>query len=383
VNTGVQGGTFNLSGSGNLTVGSGSGLYIGRSDNAGTANNTTNLFNQTGGTASVSTLAMGGKTGGSTGVSSTLTLTGGTFSAGTFSVLAAGNTNTAVINIGGTADVTLPALPTARGTSSTATLNFDGGTLRPAAASTTYISGLTNAFILDGGAKIDVASGNDITITQNLLTDVSSTGGGLTKDGVGSLTLTGTNTYTGVTAVSAGKLVVNGNISTSSLTTVAATAALGGTGTVGAVTISGILAPGNSIGTITSIGDVTWNDNDAWVFELGTSASTLALANSGSSIQDMLNITGIGSDFLKGSGSSFTFDFANTGAVGFYKLVDWAGTSNFSSSDFVATNLTSGLTGTFTVDGGTSALYLNVVPEPRAALIGGLGLLALLRRRRE
>ena len=50
--------------------------------------------------------------------------------------------------------MTLPAFPTARGTSSTATLNFDGGTLRPAAASGAYISGLTNAFILDGGAKI-------------------------------------------------------------------------------------------------------------------------------------------------------------------------------------------------------------------------------------
>ena len=341
------------------------------------------MFNQTGGTASISTLTMGGNAGGSTGVSSTLTLTGGTFSASAFTVLAAGNTNTAVINIGGTADVTLPALPTARGTSSTATLNFDGGTLRPFAASTNYIGGLTNAFIKAGGAKIDVASGKDITITQNLLTDVSSTGGGLTKDGVGSLTLTGANTYTGATAVSAGKLVVNGNISTSSLTTVAATAGSGR---------NGHRRRGDHQRHSRSRQlhrhdhlhwDVTWNDNDAWVFELGSSASTLALANSGSSIQDMLNITGLGSDFLKGTGSSFTFDFANTGAVGFYKLVDWAGTSNFSDGDFLATNLTSGLTATFTVDGGTSALYLNVVPEPNAAaLVGGFGMLALLRRRR-
>ena len=379
VNSGLEA-TFNLSGSGNLTVSSGR-LQIGRSD--WTSSNTSNLFNQTGGMASISTLTMGGNSGGSAGVASTLTLTGGTFSASSFTILAAGNTNTAVINIGGTADVTLPALPTGRGSGSTATLNFDGGTLRPFAASSNFIGGLTNAFILDGGAKIDVASGNDITITQNLLTDTVSTGGGLTKDGVGMLTLSGTNTYTGATAVSAGKLVVNGNISTSSLTTVAATATLGGTGTIGAASISGILAPGNSIGTITATGDVTWNDNDAWVFELGSAASTQALANSGSSIQDMLNITGIGSDFLKGSGSSFTFDFASSGAVGFYKLVDWAGTSNFSADDFLATNLTSGLTATFTVDGGTSALYLNVVPEPNAAaLVGGFGMLALLRRRR-
>jgi autotransporter-associated beta strand protein len=205
----------------------------------------------------------------------------------------------------------------------------------------------------------------------------------LTKTTGGTVTLTGVNTYTGATAVNQGKLVINGNISTSVLTTVATGATLGGTGTVGVLTVNGILAPGNSIGTMTATGDVTWNDNDAWGFELGTSASTLSLANSGLSTQDLLNITGGGSDFLKGSGSSFTFDFANGGAVGYYKLVDWAGTTTFVGGDFVATNLLSGLTGTFIVDSGTSALYLNVVPEPNvAALIGGFGILGLLRRRR-
>lgn len=45
---------------------------------------------------------------------------------------------------------------------------------------------------------------------------------------------------------------------------------------------------------------------------------------------------------------------------------------------------TPGLTGTFTVDGGTSALYLYVVPEPdTATMVGSLGVLALLRRRRK
>ena len=208
VNNGAIGGTFNLSGSGSLTVGGGSTLYIGRADWSGSADNTTNLFNQTGGTATVNTLSMGGRVGGSSGVASTLTLTGGTFSASAFTNLAVGNTNTAVINIGGTADVTLPAFPTVRGTSSTAALNFDGGTLRPSVASTTYISGLTNAFIKAGGANFDVATGKDITITQELLTDATSVGGGLTKAGVGALTLAGTNTYTGATTISAGTLSV-------------------------------------------------------------------------------------------------------------------------------------------------------------------------------
>ena len=201
------GGTFNLSGTGvlNMVTGGNSILQIGRSD--AIANNTTNVFNQTGGTANVGILGMGGAASGSAGVSSTLTITAGTFSANSFTILAAGGTNDAIINIGGTADVTLPAFPTARGASSTATLNLDGGTLRPSAANATYISGLTNAFIKAGGANFDVPTGRNITVSQSLLTDLVSLGGGLSKSNAGVLTLSGTNTYTGLTTVTGGGLV--------------------------------------------------------------------------------------------------------------------------------------------------------------------------------
>ncbi len=205
--------TFNLSGPSvlNMTAASGGGgdaiLQIGRSDSA--ASNTSNLFNQTGGTANVGILAMGGKAGGATGVISTLTLTGGTFSANQFTVMGAGNTNAIAINIGGSADVTLPAFPTtALGTSSTATINFDGGTLRPGVTSTNYLGSISSAFIKAGGANFDVASAKDITITQNLSTHATSTGGGLTKSGAGALTLSVANTYTGGTALNAGTIQI-------------------------------------------------------------------------------------------------------------------------------------------------------------------------------
>ena len=113
------------------------------------------------------------------------------------------------MNIGG-ADVTLPAFPTARGGGTTATISFNGGTLKPAAASATYLGGLTNAFIKAGGARFDTTNGS-ITITQGLLTDVSSLNGGLTKAGTNTLTLAGVNTYTGNTLVSGGTLALADN----------------------------------------------------------------------------------------------------------------------------------------------------------------------------
>ena len=239
-----------------------------------------------------------------------------------------------------------------------------------------------------GTAQLDLGASArtfDITGTMTINPTIIGTGGGINKTNTGTLTLTGTNTYTGATNVSNGALIVNGNISTSSLTTVAAGATLGGTGTIGVATINGILAPGNSIGTLTATGDVTWNANpsNAWAYELGLSAADLTLANT-TGTRDLLDITGAGSDFLKGTGSGFTFDFTNTGEVGYYKLVDWIGTTNFVDTDFTATNLASGLTGSFIVDSTTSALYLNVnaIPEPSIALLSGLGALLLLRRRR-
>jgi len=204
--------------------------------------------------------------------------------------------------------------------------------------------------------------------------------------GTVNLTRAAGNTYNGTTTVSSGTLLASntsGSVTGTGALTVATGAALGGPGFIsGATTINGAVNPGNGgIGTLTVGNDVTWNAGNAWNFELGTAAATLTLADT-TGTRDLLNLTGAGNDFQRGTGSGFTFDFANSGAVGWYKIVDWASTTTFVASDFTATNIAGGLTGTFTVDSGTSALYLNVIPEPSSALLGGLGMLALLRRRR-
>jgi autotransporter-associated beta strand protein len=81
-----------------------------------------------------------------------------------------------------------------------------GGALSAAVGQTSFMQGL-NQVVVQSGAVIDTA-GHIITIAQNLEhdTDGPATDGGLTKQGLGTLKLLGTNTYTGATKVQGGTL---------------------------------------------------------------------------------------------------------------------------------------------------------------------------------
>jgi fibronectin-binding autotransporter adhesin len=173
-------------------------------------------------------------------------------------------------------------------------VNFNGGTLRALANQPNFIATLTTANVQAGGLVVD-SNGFDVGSNQAF-----SGSGGLTKQGAGVLTLSGSNAYSGTTAVQAGSLLVTGSHTGGGAYNVASQATLGGTGTISAgVTVNGSLAPGTSIGPLTVNGNVDFGSSGIFDVEINAATHTadLLVVNGNlnlSGLSDMLKLTLIG-----------------------------------------------------------------------------------------
>ncbi|MCX6889052.1 MAG: autotransporter domain-containing protein [Verrucomicrobia bacterium] len=132
--------------------------------------------------------------------------------------------------------------------------------------------------------------------------------GGLWKNGTGTLTLTGVNTYTGNTNVEVGKLVVNGSLS--SAVRILKNGSFGGNANiVGNLTNLGTLAPGNSPGTINITGnylEAGTLDIEVWGLTAGTQHDQV-IASGTATFQTGSN--------LKVTKTGGTFDLGRTESV--------------------------------------------------------------------
>jgi len=147
---------------------------------------------------------------------------------------------------------------------------------------TSLSSGAMTAGSIEGAGTFSLGSNQLIVGSNNLSTTVSGvirgTGGALVKVGSGTLTLDGSNSYTGATVVAGGTLAVTGDISSSSGVLVGPTAMLSGTGTVpGLLVAGGTLMPGQSVGTLNVRGSLVFTS--AATYLININATTASLTN--------------------------------------------------------------------------------------------------------
>jgi autotransporter-associated beta strand protein len=300
----------------------------------------------------------------------------------------AGNLGSAQIKIGSAGSLEFDSLAVNNGSANTFAnaISLDGqaATLNNSGSGKVVLSGsiASNGGLLGfTGGSFDVQGG----ITG---------AGSLRKEGTGTLTLSGANTYTGNTIVSGGALAINGSVSGASNVIVETGGTLKGSGSIGgSLDISGSLAVGNSPGVLTSSGTTNFNSSSMFEWEIDTSQSNPE-SNRGVAY-DGLNTTA-----LTGSGAVFkilltgTEDFADPfwsqdrvwtdifkSVDGSSSLSDWS--SVFSGGfqySYNGQSVAPTSHGSFTVSG--SSLNWSAVPEPSNAVLGLVAASVLLRRRR-
>ena len=274
---------------------------------------------------------------------------------------------------------------------------ISAGTLQIGAGGTTGKLSTSSAIVNNSNLTINrsdsVMQGTDFSNA-----DITGTGF-LTIDGTGTTTLTSANSYSGGTTVGAGAdLRINGDQTGAGTVTIAATGKLGGSGSViGGINVSGILSPGNSIESL-GAGALSFSTGSTYAYEFQTlglngdltySSSTLNIASG-----TILTLTDLGISTVLASGSKLTL-ISSVGAwnLGLFSYDAGAGLATLADDSditlganiwrFNYNDTVAGSNFTGDITGATNYITMTVIPEPNvAALLGGLGTLFLLRRRR-
>ncbi len=198
-------------------------------------------------------------------------------------------------------------------------------TANVAASANLFITNLARLASLNGNGTVTVSNGNNLTIGAN---GANSNFGGqlngkgwLTKSGTGSLVLSGNNTLTGQTSVSAGSLRVDGALASTNVL-VYSGAALGGTGSIA--------------------GDVTLMSNASLNL---TDGHTLSVGSMGLGTQSIVNAS-LGAPALGGGtalvnvagnlvlGGTLNISDAGGFGTGVYRLMNYGGSLTNSGMRF-------------------------------------------------
>lgn len=245
-----------------------------------------------------------------------------------------------------------------------------GGTLD--VAQTETIGGLFDGLVY-GGTGFVTLSGGDLIINNGAFSGAISGSGGIEKIGTGTLTLSGTNTFTGPATVTDGTLVLSGGSAIGDTTAVVvnATSTTSGTLQVDTAETIGSLA-GNGGSVVLNAGLTTGGDNTDTSYagvisgtgsltKEGTGIFTLTGANTyggGTTVNNGTlagNTTSLQGDILVNASGTLLFDQAANGTYS-GDLTGTGTVTKISAGTLTLTGLNTGFGGTTNLNGGTVSI---------------------------
>ncbi|MBS0538759.1 MAG: autotransporter domain-containing protein [Proteobacteria bacterium] len=177
------------------------------------------------------------------------------------------------------------------------------------------LTGVSGSTIALGAKTLTAGTSNDTTFAGVL----SGVGGGFTKQGSGTLTLSAAETYTGLTTVSAGTLALTGSLAGAA--SVAAGATLRSATTIGgSLTVSGTVSTGASIGTLNVGGNYSQLAGSTNIVKVdSTGAGDKIVVNGTASLAGTLSVQAAAGTYQRVA--TYTIMSATGGITGAYSSV--------------------------------------------------------------